>query len=222
MGKEFVRISQLTGNVKSLGQVHFFDDFSSDLGYDETVVGNGEAVRSIDKSVLAGISLKHQVADDTATATDSIRSQKRVPSTPDQFLNLQCYFMFSSAALPHTIDFKVTLTKGTDLLQFAIQYDVTAEALKYLNSGGGYTSFNAYSAPPDDDYWHKLNVIFDGLNQKYVSCQLDNDTFSLADISCQVTTGRSNINHYVDVYTNGTANTNFDVWFDHLLLKSFS
>ena len=222
MGKENIRLTQLTGNVNALGQVHFFDDFSADLGYDESITGSGEAIRSITDSVVKGISLLHQVAGDTPTADDAISSQKRIPCTPDQYLNFICYFKFSGSALPHFIRFKLTLTDGTDLLQYSVEYNVADAALKYLNSGGGYSVFNTYGAPPDDNFWHKIDIIVDGLNRKYISCKLDNDKFDLADIACQVTTGRTAINHYVNIHTNGAAATNFDVWYDHLLLQSFS
>jgi len=222
MGKEFTRQTQLTGKVDALGHIHFFDDFSYDLGYNEIIVGNGEAVRSIENSIVKGISLKHQVAADTATASDSVRSQKHIPCSPDKLVEYLCYFNFSGANTPHTLRFKFTLTDGTSLLQFSIEFCINNHTLKYLNSVGGYTPFTTYSAPPDDDVWHKISFRVDGLNRKYISCNIDNDEFSLADISCQVTTGRSCINHYIDVYTLGTADTNFDVYYDHLLLQSFT
>jgi len=197
------------------GAVAFWDDFEQGLSpwYTQASAGGGYVSLSSVRSHHGTYSVRLHAA---GTLSQFARILKGLPRNVGGNLGLETAFCWVD-----TIDYVyigIYWTTGSVAYSAQVRWEGTGTSFEYLNNAAGYTDIDASkSLLLDLRYWHIFKLVVDTDNNKYVRAFLDNEEYSLANISVYSAVSATAPSVYVDVWADAPAAGAVDVWADSVV-----
>jgi len=220
MGKEFQRKVINIESLPALEDFVYFTDFSSKPFSTEMLIGNAVAKYCAVPGLLNSTSLQIIQDPEAATADDSCTIDIPVPIPPSNIILFSIYFMFPNFKEPNYIVLSAFFTEGDIKYTFALNYDHTHSAIKYLSTSNGYETAKTLTVLPAHSHWNKLTFAFNPLTKRYIYAIFNHEIISLADISGKVETSQATIKNGISIFTQAPANQAIDIRYSQLLVHS--
>jgi hypothetical protein len=137
----------------------------------------------------------------------------------DKNIGMQCAFRLDASFDDALMYFMLQVYNGTNLLNatFRIMRVATVWTASYLNSAGAYTDVLTTWAPRLSDTWHRMKIVMDGTNSRWVRAMLDDRVMDLSNLALRSTADTTQgLDMHIETMTLGAAVR--ESWIDAVVL----
>lgn len=220
MGAEYKRLSQIIGNVASLGPVLLYDDIEDTLKWAKSGTG---ADYTVEKSTTYpyvrtyGLHLKTKTT--TPAENDYVKAQRSFPPRPELKLHLEFFLLPVNKTNCKLLKMLIEYDDLTYLHSIQLSYTNSNDTWTYMDSEGGETTIIANACEPMDDSWHRVVIEADLSTYKLIKFQFDSVTYDLSTASYYIEDSGAESFATIYFWLTSTGDGEAEYYFDSILLS---
>lgn len=184
MGQEYSKNVNILSNVPANSEPWLFDDAEGLLIWSKVDSVNATAAVTQDTAVAyEGLkSIKLATGATAPQANDYVTAERNAALGSSRYVEFIAFFRPGQSASTEKITFNINLATGGQSYNYGIQIDRTSDRVKYRASELVYTNVQNVAVAVPGLTFNYLRIVIDKDNFKYVSVQINDRYFSLANI----------------------------------------